>query len=175
MAHPVAHRYAQAYFDLAVKAGEIPKWRDELARAIETLDTPQVKRLLSSPKLKRGEREKSVAELLDGIAQPTVNLMRLLVGRNRTGYIHEILSEYLRLADIEAGITRAEVTTAVPVTDEVEEDIRVKMKSKLGSSLEVSVKQDPSIVGGLIVRIGDRVIDNSLRTHLAQLRTAVAR
>jgi F-type H+-transporting ATPase subunit delta len=175
MAHPVAHRYAQAYFDLAAQAGEIAQWRDELARAIEAVDTPQVKRLLASPRMKRGEREKSVAELLDGVATPAVNLMRLLVGRGRIGFAREILTEYLRLSDLAAGITRAEVTTAVAVTDSLEEDIRNKMKSKLGSSLEVSVKQDPSIVGGLIVRIGDRVIDNSLRTHLAQLRTAVAR
>jgi F-type H+-transporting ATPase subunit delta len=61
------------------------------------------------------------------------------------------------------------------MTGDVEEDIRKKLQQKLGSALEVSIKQDPSIVGGLIIRIGDRVIDNSLRTHLAQLRTAVAR
>jgi len=175
MANPIAHRYAQAYFDLAQQLGEIPKWRDELARAIETVDTPEVQRLLSSPRLKRAQRERSVAELLDGVARPTVNLMRLLVGRNRIGLVHQILDDYNRLADIAAGITRAEVTTAVPVSDDVEEDIRKKLQQKLGSSLEVSVKQDPSIVGGLVVRIGDRVIDNSLRTHLAQLRTAVAR
>jgi F-type H+-transporting ATPase subunit delta len=175
MANPVAHRYAQAYFDLAEKAGEIPQWRDELARAIETVDTPDVQRLLSSPRLKRGQREESVAELLDGVAQSAVNLMRLLVGRNRIGLMRQILDEYKHLADVAAGITRAEVTTAIAVTDDVEEDIRNQLQKKLGSSLEVSVKQDPLIVGGLIVRIGDRVIDNSLRTHLAQLRTAVAR
>jgi F-type H+-transporting ATPase subunit delta len=175
MANPVAHRYAQAYFDLAAEAGEIPKWRGELARAIEAVDTPEVQRVLSSPKLKRGQREKSVAELLDGVAPQAVNLMRLLVGRNRISYTRQILAEYQRLADVAAGIIRAEVTAAVPVTDELEEDIRNKLKNQMGSSLEVSVKQDSSIVGGLIIRIGDRVIDNSLRTHIAQLRTVVAR
>jgi F-type H+-transporting ATPase subunit delta len=175
MANPIARRYAQAYFDVANEKQEVAQWRRQLASAVEMVSSSEVQRVLSNPKLNRRERQQSVAELLDGAAQPTVNLMRLLVGRDRVRLAQDVLDEYDRLADDAAGITRAEVTTAVPVTPDLESGITASLQKAFGSSLKVKIEQDDRIVGGLIIRIGDRVIDNSVRTHLAQLRTAVAR
>ena len=77
-------------------------------------------------------------------------------------------------ADAASGLTRVEVTAAVPLDGALEKDIRDTLARQLGGSIHTTVRQDPSIIGGLIIRIGDRVIDGSLRTRLQQLRAALA-
>ncbi len=69
---------------------------------------------------------------------------------------------------------RAEVIAAIPVDDALEKRIRDSLRKQLGSDVETTVRTDPSIIGGLVIRIGDRVIDDSLRTHLQQLQAALA-
>ena len=85
-----------------------------------------------------------------------------------------MLERYRALADAASGLTRVEVTAAVPLDQALEQDIRNTLSQRLGGSIHTTVRQDPSIIGGLIIRIGDRVIDGSLRTRLQQLRAALA-
>ncbi|HSP65634.1 MAG TPA: F0F1 ATP synthase subunit delta, partial [Candidatus Deferrimicrobium sp.] len=75
--------------------------------------------------------------------------------------------------DRDSGVVRAEVVTAVPVDADLQKRIGRALGEKLGAEVQTEVRQDPDIIGGLIIRIGDRVIDNSLRTHLEQLRAAL--
>jgi F-type H+-transporting ATPase subunit delta len=113
-------------------------------------------------------------DLTDGLAQPTRNLVRLLVERGRSSILGAVLERYRALADAESGLTRVQVTAAVPLDQRLEQDIRDTLAQRLGGRIETTVQQDPSIIGGLIIRIGDRVIDSSLRTRLQQLRAALA-
>ncbi len=173
MASTIGRRYAEAYFDLARKAGKIPQWRDDLARAAETLANPEVADALANPRLTLGERTRLALDLLDGIGEPARNLVRLLIERRRAGVLGELLEAYDDLTDRDSGLIRADVTTAVPVDAELKKRIARLLGDKLGATVQTEVHQDPDILGGLVIRIGDRVIDNSVRTRLEQLRTAL--
>lgn len=170
----LARRYAEAYFSLAREAGGIDGWREQLAAVVEALSDPAVSDALVNPKTSLGERVRQGLELLDGAAPEARNLARLLIERRRVGIAREILAHYDALADKASGVVHAEVITAIPVDDELEKRIRDSLRTQLGQDVETTVRTDPSIIGGLVIRIGDRVIDDSLRTHLQQLQAALA-
>lgn len=173
-ASPVARRYAEAYFGLAREAGDISGWRAELVGVVDTLTHSDVAQALQNPRLPLAQRVKLGMDLLEGVAEPARNLARLLIERRRTPITAEILSAYDELADRESGVLRAEVLTAVPVDSKLQERITRDLSRRFGQSVRPTIRQDPSILGGLVVRVGDRVIDDSIRTHLQQLHTALA-
>ena len=173
MASTIARRYAEAYFGLAREAAQIDGWRDELRRAQETLSNDEVAQALVNPQLPLADRSRLALDLLDGLKEPVRNLVRLLIERRRIHLLGEILDEYDRLADAAAGILRAEVRTALPVDGDLSARITSGLIERLGRPVEVEVVHDPDIIGGLVVRVGDRVIDTSIRTRLQQLQTAL--
>jgi F-type H+-transporting ATPase subunit delta len=170
----LARRYAEAYFSLAQEAADIPGWREQLAAVVEVLSDPAVSDALANPETNLAERVRQGLQLLDGVSPEAKNLARLLIERRRVGIAREILSHYDALADKASGVIRAEVITAIPVDDALEKRIRDSLGKQLGSAVQTTVRTDPSIIGGLVIRIGDRVIDDSLRTHLQQLQAALA-
>jgi F-type H+-transporting ATPase subunit delta len=173
VASSIGRRYAQAYFDLARQAKKVSERRKDLVRAVETLAHPEVADALANPRLSLSDRTRLALDLLDGVGEPARNLVRLLIERHRTGVLSELLEEYDALADRDSGVVRAEVVTAIPVDADLEKRIGRVLGEKLGAEVQTEVRQDPDIIGGLIIRIGDRVIDNSVRTHLEQLRAAL--
>ena len=173
MASSIGRRYAQAYFDLARQAKKIPQRRDDLVRSVETLANPEVADALVNPRLTLADRTRLALDLLDGVGEPARNLVRLLIERSRTGVLGDLVETYDILTDRESGVIRAEVITAIPVDSELKKHIGSVLGEKLGGAVQTEVRQDPDIIGGLIIRIGDRVIDNSVRTRLQQLRTAL--
>lgn len=169
----VARRYADAYFELARQRGEIASWREQLARAAQILEDPEFARLLANPALGRRRKAELVMQLLEELDTPARNLVRLMLEHNRLGAIGLVLDEYDRLADRASGVVRAEVTAAVPVDDELRERITRTLSERLGGDVQTRVRQDPSILGGLVIHIGDRVIDSSIRTRLQLLQAAL--
>jgi F-type H+-transporting ATPase subunit delta len=170
----LARRYAEAYFALAQDAGDITGWREQLAAVAETLGDAAVAEALANPKTSLSERVRLGLQLLDGASPQARNLARLLIERRRVGIVREIVNHYDALSDKASGVVRVEVTTAIPADDALEQRIRDSLSKQLGSDVQTTVRTDPSIVGGLVIRIGDRVIDDSLRTHLQQLQAALA-
>ena len=170
----IARRYAQAYFELADEAGDVAGWRAQLAAVGEVLGNDEVARALRSPRLQLSRRVGLGLDLLDGASAPARNLARLLIERRRVARVGEILAAYDELADRHAGVLRAEVVTATPVDERVAQRIAAALSQRFGRSVESTLRHDPSIIGGLVVRLGDRVIDDSVRTHLQQLQAALA-
>ncbi len=173
MASSIGRRYAQAYFDLARESKKVAERRNDLEQAVTTLAHPEVADALSNPRLTLVDRTRLAQDLLDGIDGSARNLVRLLIERNRTGVLNELLEAYDSLADRASGVVRAEVVTAVPVDGALEQRISGELGKKLGAAVQTKVRQDPAIIGGLVIRIGDRVIDNSVRTRLEQLRSTL--
>jgi F-type H+-transporting ATPase subunit delta len=170
----IARRYAHAYFDLARQARDIPGWRRALEQVVTMLSHPDVASALRDPRIPRRERARIVAELLKDEQPAARNLARLLVERGRDAVLPQVLEQYDVLADRASGVLRAQVTTAVPVDAALEQRIRKQLAERLGGDVQTTVRQDPSILGGLVIRIGDRVIDGSVRTRLEQLQSALA-
>jgi F-type H+-transporting ATPase subunit delta len=173
VASSIGRRYAQAYFDLARQSKKVTERRADLEQAVNTVAHPEVRAALANPRLSLAARTTLALDLLDGVGEPARNLVRLLIERNRTGVLGELLDAYDALADRDSGVVRAEVVTAIPVDAELQKRIGRALGERLGADVQTEIRQDPDIIGGLIIRIGDRVIDNSVRTHLEQLRTAL--
>jgi F-type H+-transporting ATPase subunit delta len=169
----VARRYALAYFDLAQEAGAIDAWGRELARVAEEIADPEVAQALANPRLRGDQRARLTEALLRGTMPQTANLVRLLLEHGRIAALPLLVAHYRRLADRASGVVRAEVTTAIPVDETQAAQIRRTLSERLGGAVETTVRQDPGILGGLVVRIGDRVVDASVRTRLQQLRAAL--
>lgn len=170
----IAWRYAKAYFELAAKARAIPQWREQLAHAIALVTEDDARRALTNPRLSRTARMQGLDSLLKDISSEARNLVRLMVEHGRLDLLPEVLAEFDRLADRASGVVRAEVVSAVALDRRLEEEITNELAGKLGGKVETVVKQDPDILGGLLIRIGDRVIDTSVRTRLQQLQAALA-
>jgi F-type H+-transporting ATPase subunit delta len=173
VASSIGRRYAQAYFDLAKRAKKIPERRADLMRAVETLAHPDVTAALANPRLTLSERTRLALDLLEGVDDAARNLVRLLIERGRTAVLGELLATYDALTDRDSGVVRADVVTALPVDAALKRRIGSALGEKLGASVQTEVRQDPEILGGLVIRIGDHVIDNSLRTRLQQLQSAL--
>lgn len=170
----IARRYADAYFTLAREAGEIDPWGQDLGRVAEALTNSEVASALNNPRLPIADRSRIAMALLEGVPDHARNLARLLVERGRAAILPQVAEHYQRLADRASGVVRAEVITAVEVDDKLKQQIAKTLERKLGTSVETEVRQDPSILGGMVVRVGDRVIDDSVRTHLQQLQASLA-
>ncbi len=170
----LARRYAEAYFALAQEAGDITGWREQLAAVAQTLGNPEVSEALANPRTSLADRVRLGMQLLDGASAPARNLARLLIERRRAAIAGEILAHFDVLKDRASGVVRVEVTTAVPADKALEARIRDSLSRQLGSDVQTAIHSDPAILGGLVIRIGDRVIDDSLRTHLQQLQSALA-
>jgi F-type H+-transporting ATPase subunit delta len=170
----IAQRYAQAYFDIAAADKAIDRRRQALAAAVDRLGSEQVEAVIDNPRVDRQGKVVVAESLLEGVDPTARNLARLLIERGRLGLLPQILDAYDRLADRASGRLRAEVTAAVPLDREHERRIKEDLAKHLGGDVQVTVRQDPAIIGGLVIRIGDRVIDGSVRTRLQELQAALA-
>jgi len=169
----IAKRYAAASFAVARDGGAVAARGGELERAVGLLGEPTLAMLLTNPRLSVAEREQLALSALEDAAPATRNLVRLLVERGRVAVLPKVLAEYRKLEDQASGRMRAEVVAAVSLEDTQQRAIAKALSEKLGGEVQTTVQRDPAILGGLVIRIGDRVIDASVRTRLEQLRTAL--
>lgn len=166
----VAKRYAKAAFELALEENELGKWLEEIESAAQVMLDPQVADVMQNVKVRRTDKQQLVTRLLPDLRPLVRNLVLLLVSKDRTSIIGDIAREYEKLVNDHRGVAIAEVTTAVPV-DEGEKAILVERLSRMtGKRIVLQTRVDPEIVGGLVARIGDKVVDGSLKTRLLLLR-----
>lgn len=169
-----ASRYARAIFELAQEEGRVEDWSGELEVIRSVLENPSARAILDNPSLAGETRQEAVGELgLPGIRPQGLNLMRLLVASGRTGLIGEINEQYAALADESAGRVRATVTTAIPLSDGDRESLGRDLSRQLGKDVRLEARVDPSILGGLVLQVGDRLTDASVAARLEQLRRQV--
>ncbi len=165
-----ARRYAQAVFEIARERNELDEWRSALKRVAEAMRDPQLAAFLESPKIRFSDKAELLGTLLEGLTPLAMNFARFLVAKGRVGIAEQITAEYGHLVDAYYGIEHAEVTTAIPLGDEDKEMLSGQLASMMNKQVVLSTKVDPDIIGGIIARIGGRLIDGSIRSKLANLR-----
>ena len=169
-----ARRYARAIFELAQEDGTVDKWSRQLTILRSVLEEPEVRAVFEDP-FQSAPRRLEAAGLLDveGIGREAMNLLKLLVSSHRTKVIGEVADQFEVLADEAAGRIRATATTAVELEPADRVRITKQLTDNLGKDVRLSVLVDPAILGGLVLQVGDRLIDASVAGKLAQLRRAV--
>ncbi len=166
-----ARRYAEAVFQLAERDNTLDRWRDDLRFGADVTADERVARIVNSPMRPLAERERLIDELLGGrLSKPAFNLVRLLVQRKNLGLLGPIASEFQRLLNEKRGIVSAVVTSALPLTNDEDQAIRARVAALTGTTVDVQTAVDPALIGGLTVKIGDRLIDASVRGRLERLR-----
>lgn len=172
MASSAATRYAQAVFSLGKERGTLDVWQSDLTDLATLTGDSRVSTYLSNPSITADTKLATLEASLPSTVQPELrNLAKLLVVRDRTNLIPQIREIFEDQVRAERGITVAQVTTSEPLTAEEETLVREKLAAMTGNTIEITATVDPDIIGGIVVRIGDQVIDGSVRNKLERMRT----
>ena len=166
-----ANRYAEAVFELASQSGSADAWARDLQTIAEFVADADVRGLLASGKVPRGEKLRLLSAALESKITPQAwNLVRILEQRGKTDLAPEILRGFLERYDAQRGVAHAIVTTAVPLSDEERRAVAARLSSITGKQVDVTTLVDESIIGGLVARIGDELIDGSTKSRLVALK-----
>ncbi len=172
MARPstAARRYAEAAFEIALRDGTVEAWRRELDAAAVILGDPTVLRALENPAIPLESRAGLVTALEATISRPVLNLIALMIRRGRIEALPRVAAEFRRLDDQRNGVTTAIATSATPLESAEVSALTGRLEEMTGGRVELDLRVDPSLLGGLLVRVGDRLIDGSVRGRLERLR-----
>lgn len=168
-----ARRHAQAVFQIALENNELDRWQSDLEAMAGTLEDPQTVAMLENPKLKLGEKRSILENILPGVTPTAMNLAFFLVAKNRLRILSDLLDEFRRLINAHYGKEVAEVVTAVPVSDKDKVKIEKGLGALVGKDLILTLKVDPEIKGGMVAKVGDKLVDGSIRTRLQDLRRSL--
>jgi len=167
----IARNYAEALFDLGGSNGRADRYAeliDAVAGAVET--TPQVQAVLMSPRVPKSEKARLLGAALEGAPREFVLFLQSLVKRGRQRYLRDIATEYQALLDIKHNRVRAGVTLARPANESLQRDIQAALSRRLGKEVLAVFHVDPEILGGTVVRVGERIHDGSVRRRMTKLR-----
>jgi len=171
----VARVYAQALFDAARDAGVVEPVRRELGDFVAGLAaSASLRKVLADPQLETSAKTRVLAEITRGGQQLLANTLQLMLERGRFAAVPELNSAYDALAIVEEGVVEVEVVSAAELSPETEKKIAARIKEATGRRVEMARRVDPSIIGGLVLRIGDVIVDGSVKARIRQLRRRLA-
>jgi len=165
-----ARRYAQAVFEIALEKNELDRWQTDLEKLATVMADPTFLAAMDSPKIKFDDKARLLAERLGEISPTARNLALLLVSRNGAGMIGQMAGEYQRMLNAYHGIQTAEVTTAIPLDDADKSRLAEHLSTIVGSQVTVKAAVDPRILGGVVARVGGKLLDGSTRSRLEALK-----
>ncbi len=169
---PAARRYAGAAFEIALRDGTLKTWRRDLEAAGRIVEDDGVARALSSPARPLQERNQLVTDTLGRVVSvPALNLILLLLRRGRVDQLPRIAAEFGRLDNLRNSVITATATSAVPLEQDEVLAITAQLAGSSGGRVVLETHVDPGLLGGVVVRIGDRLIDGSVRGRLERLRS----
>ncbi len=174
--HPVATTYARALLEVGQEKGEADAYAEELTTLCDDVfASGGLKVFFESPKIPREEKDKVLVKALEGkTSQSVLNLVRMLIKRGRQPLLGEIAEAYAGLNDEAQGRAHVWITSATPLSAASKDKIVALLKKKLSKEIIPEEKVDPDLLGGMTIRIGDTVIDGSVRSRLNEIGERVA-
>ena len=172
--YPSARRYAQAVFQIALEHDSLDVWVDDLQTLADLLDDKQVAAFLDAPQVPEARKLETIQELLgDSVGTLSGNLLRLLATKNMTLLIPAVLEQFTVMVDRHRGIEWADVTTVVPLDDAQQKEVAQLLSGIAGSEVSLRTYVEPELIGGIVARLNDRVIDGSVRSKLRNMHRQV--
>ena len=168
-----ARRYSRAIFRMALEQKDLNGWQSDLRKIAALMKDSALLSLITNPRITGEEKSQNLKQRLGDINQQVIKLVLLLAAKNKVAEIDDIAEEYQALLDNYRGIEGteiAEVTTAIPLDNDYQLKIAQRITDIIGKPVLLRPKVDPAIIGGIIIRVGDKLIDGSIRSKLAALR-----
>lgn len=169
-----ARRYAKALYDLAAEAKVVEKVRQDLADLAKTFETnAELRQLVENPAFTPEMKKKAIAAIATrmGAAPVLLSTLKLLVDRRRIGALGDLSEAFTTLAERKSGRVRAEIITASPLPDAYYAQLEKTLSEVTGRQVTILKRTDPSIIGGVVARVGDTVFDGSIANRLKDIRT----
>lgn len=168
-----ARRYAQAVFQIALEKQELDLWLSDLVRIGHLGEDAALVAVVGNPKFRFDDKAKLLSGQLTGVNPLALNLVYILVARNRFDLVGEIAAEFQRLLDTHRGIEPAEVVTAVPLDESDRQRLAQRLEAVVGKRVTLTTSVDPGLLGGVVARVGGKLLDGSTRTRLEALKEAM--
>ena len=170
----VARRYAEAIFEISVEQQTLDRWRDDVGLIAEYFRNRQLAFILGEPNVRFERKEAIIRDLLSAKVQPdSLRFALLLAERGLVGIAPRVRDEFERLYNEYRGQAVAQVTTAMPLDDEMRARVSADLQAMTGKRILLQERVDPTILGGAIARVGDTLIDGSVRRRLMILRDQI--
>lgn len=172
----IARPYATALFELAQSEGSVGAVEDGLVAISELIsESPDFARFLRSPVINAGDKARAVDVILGraGSIPMVANLVKVVARNGRLFALREIIRNFRSQAAASRGETTADVTSAAPLSQSQLAALAEALKARLGKSVALNTSVDPSLIGGLVVKVGSRMIDSSLKTKLTAMKIAM--
>lgn len=170
-----ALRYAQAAFEVARDAGALDDWETQLTAVAAVMDDPLLRKALTSPVVPRDRKESMILSAFPELDERVKNFLVLLVRRDRLNLLPDILAVFRQRLNEHLGVQIVEVTTATALDQATRDRLAEGLARYLEKQIVIEPRVDPEIIAGVVVRVGDRVLDGSIRGRLDRMRQALAR
>jgi F-type H+-transporting ATPase subunit delta len=167
--HTIARPYADAAFKLAVETNSLPDWSDALTRLSAVMQAAEARSLISNPQLTAASIGGVIGDAAGQMSKEQRNFVQLLAQNDRLSVVPEIASQFEEKRNRHEDILDAHVTSAYPLTQQQIADIVATLQERYGRKVKAQADVDNDLIGGVSIRIGDEVIDASVRGKLAQL------
>jgi F-type H+-transporting ATPase subunit delta len=174
----IARRYAKALLIIGKEDDKAESYKEELDRFSDLITSEkELEQAITNPLYDVGGRKKVLQAVIDktGISKVLASFLLLLFDKGRFGFLSDINEFYKKLADELKGVVRASLVSATELSSETVEKIRTTLSKKTGKDIILEVEQDPSLIGGIVSRIGDLVLDGSIKTQLLNMRESLKR
>ena len=174
----ISKRYAKALLSLGQEDGNYAKYGENLKDfAGLCADNPEFSKVIANPVFSVDDRKKVLDAVLEKspFGDLVKNFLRLLLDKNRIGGIEDVSDYYTRLTDEILNIIRADIITARPLKDEAMDKLDVVLAKITSKTVKIKVEEDESLIGGLVVKIGDLVLDGSVRAQIEGLKESLKR
>jgi F-type H+-transporting ATPase subunit delta len=165
----IVDRYARAILEIGVENGELESLRQGLEAFAETYrNSPELRAVLGNPGVEEAERRAVVVDVARalGLATLVERAIVLLAERQRLGLLSAIARRVASLADTAGGVVRATVTSAVPLREDYRQRLAAELETATGRTVVLECREDPELIAGIVTRVGDLVIDGSVRGRL---------
>ncbi|SJZ48062.1 F0F1 ATP synthase subunit delta [Selenihalanaerobacter shriftii] len=168
----IAKRYSQALFELAVEKSKVKELQDDLIEVLDTIEEhEELNEVIYHPRISREDKKSLLDELFGSkISQTLLNFLKLLIDKRREKTLEAILDQYIELANQENKILEIEVETAVELSDDNSVKLKEKLEELTNTEVILDIKINPELIGGLVLKIGDKVIDGSLHKYLQVMK-----
>jgi ATP synthase F1 delta subunit len=172
----LAQVYARSLFEVAREQDKLDVLREQLGQFADAMkQNRELELFFFSPYFSTKEKQEGLEKLLDGAEEQLMNFLALLIENHRMPVIYRLRREYERLWEQENRLLPVVLTSAVELDEQTVKDLGERIGERTGNTVTLTTKVEPDILGGIVVRVGNSILDASIRNRLEQLRTQVAR